>query len=314
MNHYNRLSESVSRTIANGWKNNDSNIIQTFSEVFEKQLLNQLSKFADKLNLICVPDDMTELPEYTYKNLFNLNKPYQLGLLLLTFKCYKLVVLNYRLVRLNGEDYPSISDIYLDNYNQEEFDNFALFINGLSEYEKVKDLKLEKIDVLSLLHVLNDRKLLNIHTNFFMFIDKCRFMNDPEDREDIIYRGIYRFYLSKSINAYDIYDFIHYLSDESIKELEEKFKEEISEESSEENFEEILELQELIDDYEVTINIYKKKSDKLRKVNQKLKNKIQKLDEEIQKKQELLNKYEIAIKRRISYLNKKDPQGKIIIE
>lgn len=313
MNHYNRLSEFVSRSIVNGWKNNDSNIIQTFSEVFEKQLLNQLSKFTDKLNLICVPDDMTELPEYTYKNLFNLNKPYQLGLLLLTFKCYKLAVLNYHLVRLNGEDYPSISDIYLDNYNQEEFNNLALFINGLNEYEKVKDLKLEKIDVLGLLHVLNDRKLINIHTNFFMFIDKCRFMNDPEDREDFIYRGIYRFYLSKSINAYDIYDFIYYLSDESIKELEEKFKEE-NKSSEEEIFEEILELQELIDDYETTIDIYKKESDKLRKVNQKLKIKMQKLDKSIQKKKDLINKYEIAIKRRISYLNKKDPYGKIIID
>lgn len=302
MNRYNKLSESVSRSIYNGWKNNDSKIIQTFSEVFEKQLLNQLSKFADKVNLTCVPNDMKELPKYAYNNLFNLNKSHQLGLLLLTFKCYKLAVLNYQLVRLNGEEFPSISDIYLDNYNQEEFNNLALFINGLSKYEKIKNLKLEKINVPGLLHALNDRKLLNCHTNFFMFIDKCIIMNDPEDKYDIVYRGIYKYYLSKSVNSYDIYDFIYYLSDESIKELEEKFKDEE------------LDRQEIIE-------IYKNESDELRKVNDKLKKKIQKhqikeqeLEEVLQKKRRLVKELDAAIERIINDFNKKVPEDHISIK
>lgn len=329
MNRYNRLSESVSRAIVNGWEQHDSKVIQTFSEIFEKQLLNQLSKFSDKLNLICVPDGMTELPEYTYNsnndNSFNLNKSYQLGLLLLTFKCYKLAVLNYRMVRLNGENFPSISDIYLDYYNHEEFNNLALFINGLSDYEKLKNLKSEKIDVLGMLHLLNNRKLLNIHTNFFMFIDRCIFMNDPKDSKDIVRRGIYKFYLSKSINAYDIFEFIYYLSDESIKELEKKFNEEAPEEKeSEDDFEESEEeseeesTEEL--DSQLPIESYKNESDELRKINEKLKKKIQKLknkeqelDDILQKKRKLVKGLDAAIERRINQLNKKLPEGHIPI-
>ena len=168
-----------------------------------------------------------------------------------------------------------------------------------------------------MLHLLNNRKLLNIHTNFFMFIDRCIFMNDPKDSKDIVRRGIYKFYLSKSINAYDIFEFIYYLSDESIKELEKKFNEEAPEEKeSEDDFEESEE--EL--DHQELIESYKNESDELRKINEKLKKKIQKLknkeqelDDILQKKRKLVKGLDAAIERRINQLNKKLPEGHIPI-
>lgn len=298
------FSEIVYNSILNGWRTNDSKIIQTFSNVFEKQLLNQLSKFDNKLTFICALNKSNEfkLSESLDIPKFDLNKPYQICLLLLTFKCFKWVVLKKCIFSLNDKIFPTISDIYLNNYDQEEFNNLALFINGKCKYEKIKHLKLEKIDVSGLLHILDERRLINNHTNFFMFVDKYRFMNDPEDKKDFVCQGIYKLFLSQQVHRYDIYDFIQYLSKESIEELEEKFKEETSEEeTSEEDF------KELIDDYDELIDILKKESNELRKINQKLKIKIQ-------KKRELLNKYEMAINKSIKYLNKKDPYGKILIE
>lgn len=334
-----QISYSLYKSIKEGWQKKDSEIIKTFSEVFEKQLLTQLSKYANRLHILSASEELkkiTELMIVPNKPFFNLNDPFQVAFLLLTFKCYKLAVLNDNLTGLNlgpvnlsdfsvteiitgkGDQinhisYPTISDIYLANYDQEEFNNFVIMFNAMNKYQKVKDLKLKKIDVSGIFNELEKRNLLNKRTTFFMSVDICRFISNPKDMEGDIWDGVYLAYLSQRVYDYFICDFINYLSVESIKELENKLnQEEPAEESEEESTEEL--------DSQVPIESHKNESNELRKINEKLKEKIQKLknkeqelDDILQKKRKLVKGLDAAIERRINQLNKKLPEGHIPI-
>lgn len=330
-----KLSYSLYKSIKEGWQKKDSEIIKTFSEVFEKQLLTQLSKYANRLHILSASAELKKIAELMIvpnKPFFNLNDPFQVAFLLLTFKCYKLAFLTNSLTSLNlgpvnlsdfsiseiitgkGDQinrisYPTISDIYLANYDQEEFNNFVVTSNAMNKYQKVKDLKLKKIDVSGIFNELEKRNLLNKRTSFFMSVDICRFISNPKDMEGDIWDGVYLAYLSQRVYDYFISDFINYLSVESIKELENKLNQEESAEESEEESDS----QELIESYKNDSNELRKINEKLKEKIQKLKNKEQELDDILQKKRKLVKGLDAAIERRINQLNKKLPEGHIPI-